>query len=38
MSKSYFKLSENSEIIFCILNHQCEKDDVNILTRQKLSN
>jgi len=36
--KSYFKLSENSEIMFSVLNHEYEKDDVNILTRHKVSN
>jgi hypothetical protein len=38
MCKSFFKLNENSEIIFSVLNHDHEKDDVNILTRQKVSN
>jgi len=33
--KSYFKLSENSEIMFSVLNRE---HDVNILTRQKASN
>lgn len=38
MCKSFFKLNENSEIIFSVLNHDHEKDDVNILTPQKVSN
>jgi hypothetical protein len=38
MCKSFFKLNENSEIIFNVLNHDHEKNDVNILTRQKVSN
>jgi len=38
MCKSFFKLNESSEILFSVLNHNHEKDDVNILTRQKVSN
>lgn len=38
MCKSYFKLNENSEIFFKVLNHDHEKDDVHILTGQKESN
>jgi hypothetical protein len=38
MCKSFFKLNENNEIIFSVLNHNHEKNDVNILTRQKVSN
>jgi len=38
MCKSYFKLNENGEIFLCVLNNDHEKDDVNILTRQKVSN
>lgn len=38
MCKSYVKLNENSEIFFSILNHNHEKDYVNILIRQKVSN
>lgn len=38
MCKCYFKLNENSEIVFSDLNHNHAKDEVNILTRQKLSN
>lgn len=36
--KSYFNLNENNEIIFSILNYDHEKDDINILFRQKVSN
>lgn len=38
MYKSYFKLIENSKIIFSVLNHDHDKDNVKILIRQKLSN
>jgi len=38
MCKSYFKLSKNSKSIFSVLNHEHEKDNVNILTRQKVVN
>uniref|UniRef100_A0A2S2NXU0 MULE transposase domain-containing protein n=1 Tax=Schizaphis graminum TaxID=13262 RepID=A0A2S2NXU0_SCHGA len=38
MCKAYFKLNENSEFVFSVLIHDHEKDDVNILTRQKVSN
>lgn len=33
----YFKINENSEIIFRALNHEHEKNNENILNRQKLS-
>jgi len=38
MCKSFFKLNENSVIIFSVLNQGHEKGDVNILTQQKVSN
>lgn len=38
MCKSYFKLNGNGEIIFRTLNHNHDKDDENILNRQKVNN
>lgn len=38
LCKSFFKLSENGDIVFSVLNHDHDKDDINILTRQKVSN
>ncbi|XP_060845246.1 uncharacterized protein LOC132924821, partial [Rhopalosiphum padi] len=38
LCKSFFKLSENGDIVFSVLNHDHDKDDTNILTRQKVSN
>lgn len=38
MCKCYFKLNGNCDIVFSDLNHDHAKDDVNILTRQKVSN
>lgn len=35
MCKSYFKLKENSEIIFSVSNHDHEKDNINILIFDK---
>lgn len=34
--KYYFEFNENNDFIFIVLNNDCRKDDVNILTRQTI--
>jgi len=38
LCKCYFKMNENNEIIFSALNHEHDKDDENVLNRQKIGN